>query len=310
MGKSQSEILVSIGFPVYNARKRLGRALDSLLAQTHANFELILSDNGSTDGTDELCREYAKKDPRIRLSPNSKNIGMFKNFSKVLHEAKGEYFMWAAADDQWKPEFIASMLAELEANPEAGVSMCAARRLRPDDTFIDEIRFPGRLDPNPKSNLSMSLSMISSVKYNLYVYGLFRRETLTKAIAGSREMPSSERWMLCRMALGRRFRYVDEILYIRTNHRIHFAKRYPGDPYGLAKRRSEARIVDLRPVADTFRIVLKANYIPFRRKLFLPLVLARLSYYKIKWALVVSWRKRFGRVKPPAEAVEAGGKNK
>ncbi len=307
MGNNQSDIFVSIGFPAYNARERMARALDSLLAQTHANFELILADNASTDGTDELCREYAAKDPRIRLSPNRENIGMFKNFDKVLREAKGEYFMWAAADDQWKPEFIATMLAELEANPDAGVAMCAARRLRPDDTFIDEIRFQGRLDPNNKSNLSMSLSMISSVKYNLYVYGLFRREILVQAIAGSREMPSSERWMLCRMALGRRFRYIDEILYIRTNHRIHFAKRYPGDPYGLAKRRSEARIIDLRPVTDTFKLVLKADYIPFRRKLFLPLILAKLACFKIKWTIIPAWRKRFGHEDPPAEAAKAGG---
>ncbi|MDY7000659.1 MAG: glycosyltransferase family 2 protein [Thermodesulfobacteriota bacterium] len=294
---------VSIGFPVYNARGQIARAMDSLLAQSHANFELILADNASTDGTAEICREYAARDSRIRFYANEQNIGMFKNFSQVLAKAKGEYFMWGAADDYWHPEFVATLLAELENNPESGVAMCAARRVRPDETFIDEIRFNGSLNPNEKSNLAMSLAMISSVKYNLYIYGLFRRDILARAIVNSREMPSSERWLLRRLALARGFRYVDEILYVRTNHRIHFSKRYPGDSYGQAKRGSEAKMIDLRPLADMFSKVIRANYIPPGRKIFLPLILAKLFCFKLKWSLILAWRNRFKQsASPGAEA--------
>jgi glycosyltransferase involved in cell wall biosynthesis len=91
--------LVSIGMPVYNGEKYLRQALDSLLTQTYENFELIISDNASTDGTQEICLEYAARDKRIQYHQNIYNRGAVWNFNKVLELASGEYFMWAAYDD-------------------------------------------------------------------------------------------------------------------------------------------------------------------------------------------------------------------
>jgi glycosyltransferase involved in cell wall biosynthesis len=90
---------VSIGMPVYNGELYIREALDSLLAQTFTNFELIISDNASTDGTEAICNEYATSDARIRYVRHSVNRGAIVNFQFVLDEAIGEYFMWAAADD-------------------------------------------------------------------------------------------------------------------------------------------------------------------------------------------------------------------
>ena len=101
---------VSIGMPVYNGELFIREALDSLLAQTFTDFELIISDNCSTDGTEAICREYADKDSRIRYVRQAENRGATANFKFVLDEAVGEYFMWAAADDVWDKSWIESLL--------------------------------------------------------------------------------------------------------------------------------------------------------------------------------------------------------
>ena len=91
--------LVTVGMPVYNGEKFIREALDALLAQTYTDFELIISDNASTDGTEASCRGYAGRDSRIRYVRQSENRGLIANFQFLLDEAAGKYFMWAAADD-------------------------------------------------------------------------------------------------------------------------------------------------------------------------------------------------------------------
>ena len=110
---------VSIGMPVYNGEKYIREALDSLLAQTFTDFELIISDNASTDGTEAICREYAARDPRIRYVRQSENRGPTANFHFVLDEAVGEYFMWAAYDDLWGNHFLAQALGRMNS-PDVG----------------------------------------------------------------------------------------------------------------------------------------------------------------------------------------------
>ena len=97
---------VSIGMPVYNGEPFIRKAIDSLINQTFKDFELIISDNSSTDCTEEICRQYAEQDIRIRYVRQSQNIGATANFEFVLDEALGKYFMWAAADDVRSHDFI------------------------------------------------------------------------------------------------------------------------------------------------------------------------------------------------------------
>ena len=108
---------VSIGMPVFNGERTLLAALDSLLAQSFTDFELIISDNASTDQTESICREYAARDNRIRYVRQGTNIGAAANFKFVLAEARGEYFMWAACDDMRSPNFVEVNARFLSANP-------------------------------------------------------------------------------------------------------------------------------------------------------------------------------------------------
>ena len=108
--------ILGIGLPVHNGEKFIRNALDSILSQTFRDFELIISDNASTDSTATICQEYVKKDIRIHYVRQSKNIGSIFNFNFLLQEAKSKYFMWAASDDYWDPTFIEKNIRVLESD--------------------------------------------------------------------------------------------------------------------------------------------------------------------------------------------------
>ncbi|WP_214401530.1 glycosyltransferase family 2 protein [Pseudonocardia lacus] len=107
---------LSIGLPVYNGEEYLAEALDSLLGQTYRDFELIISDNASTDGTADLCRHYAA-DPRIRYLRQPRNIGCAGNHNVVFEVARGELFKWASDDDLYGRDLLRRCIAVLDENP-------------------------------------------------------------------------------------------------------------------------------------------------------------------------------------------------
>ena len=111
-----SESLLTIGVPVFNGEKTISRCIDSLLKQTFDDFKLIISDNASTDSTQKICEDYAKKDNRIQYIKQKKNIGQLTNFNFLLNNSATKYFMWAAADDNWDPHFVKKNLDVLESD--------------------------------------------------------------------------------------------------------------------------------------------------------------------------------------------------
>lgn len=113
--------LVSVGLPVWNGEKYLPATLESLLSQTFTDFELIISDNGSTDRTPEICQAAASRDPRVRYSRFPENIGAAKNYNHTFALARGRYFKWAAHDDLLKPRYLEACVAEFERHPETVV---------------------------------------------------------------------------------------------------------------------------------------------------------------------------------------------
>lgn len=109
---------VSIGLPVYNGEKYISESMDALLGQTFEDFELIISDNASTDSTGDICREYATRDSRVRYIRQPRNIGLSPNHNFVVDEARGEYFKWAAADDLYARDLLLSCVSALDEHPE------------------------------------------------------------------------------------------------------------------------------------------------------------------------------------------------
>lgn len=174
--------LVSIGMPVRNGEPFLRQALESLLRQDHHHIELLISDNASTDGTRQICTELAATDDRVTYHRHPGDVGVMANFNAVLKAARGEYFMWAAADDLWEPEYVSTLLALLESDPRAVLAFCKIDnvdadgvttrtypdilRLASDDTFDRLTRFMIQDEESGKANL---------------IYGLTRRAALHAA---------------------------------------------------------------------------------------------------------------------------------
>jgi glycosyltransferase involved in cell wall biosynthesis len=101
--------------PVRNGEAFIRQGIESLLGQTMSEIELIISDNASTDATEAICRELAKRDTRLRYCRTDRNIGMQANFARVLDLATAPYFMWGCHDDQWDPSYVAKMLEVLDS---------------------------------------------------------------------------------------------------------------------------------------------------------------------------------------------------
>ena len=111
------EIKITIGLPAYNGEKTIKRTIDSILAQTVTNFKLIISDDKSTDSTPQICREYEKKDKRVKYIQKNKNEGWIENFRSLAKKSNTKYFVWISNDDYWDKEFIEKNIDVLETNP-------------------------------------------------------------------------------------------------------------------------------------------------------------------------------------------------
>ena len=108
--------MITVGIPVYNGEQYIQKAINSVLAQSYTNFELIVSDNASTDSTEEICKEFVRNDSRIRYVKQKINKGTDFNFSFVLSKARSKYFVWLAADDYWEPTFLEKNAIVLESD--------------------------------------------------------------------------------------------------------------------------------------------------------------------------------------------------
>ncbi|HYL35385.1 MAG TPA: glycosyltransferase family 2 protein [Bryobacteraceae bacterium] len=104
---------LSIALAVYNGERFVARALDSLLAQSFRNFELIISDDASTDRSGEICQSYASRDARIRYIRQPSNLGMYRNFDFLVHESRGPFYMWAAQDDEWDRDWCRVLMENM-----------------------------------------------------------------------------------------------------------------------------------------------------------------------------------------------------
>lgn len=120
---------VSLGLPVFNGENFLEEAIRSLLAQTFNDFELIISDNASTDRTAEICRTYASQDARIRLFRAEANQGAAPNFNHVAVRAEGRYFKWVAHDDLCAPAYLETCVRVLDEQPDVVLCHTLARHI-------------------------------------------------------------------------------------------------------------------------------------------------------------------------------------
>lgn len=171
--------VVSIGLPVFNGADFLSEALDSILAQELGDFELIISDNASTDGTAEICSEYAARDSRISYTRQSENLGAAKNYNFVFQAASAKYFKWAAHDDLLKPQFLSRCIEKFEEYEVPPVIVY------PRSEFIDETGQVTRPDRKTMHTTSSSPAVrvfraVQAMGLVTSVFGVFHREALAR----------------------------------------------------------------------------------------------------------------------------------
>ncbi len=168
--------LISIGMPVYNGAGFIGVALQSLLDQSYQNFELIVSDNGSTDSTPSICEKFAEKDARVKYIRHKENRGAIENFNYVLDQARGKYFMWAASDDQWDRGWVEALVPLMTDS--VGLAFGQLRTIDGLGNILRE--YPIReFSTNPlHRSLQYFLREETLGKTNL-IYGLWRRDLLS-----------------------------------------------------------------------------------------------------------------------------------
>jgi glycosyltransferase involved in cell wall biosynthesis len=206
---------VSIGLPVFNGENYLEEALDSILAQTYSDFELIISDNASTDRTEEICRAYTARDKRIRYFRNGTNLGAAKNFNRVFELSSGEYFKWATHDDLCAPEYLERCVEILDREPD--IVLCYPKTSIIDEhgEFVENY-FDGFNLRSPKPHERFRDFFHAPGLCNPIV-GLIRASALRRtALIGN--YPSSDRVLLGELALRGRFYEVPERLFFRRKH--------------------------------------------------------------------------------------------
>lgn len=128
---------VSIAIPVYNGERYLAEAIESALAQTYTDFELLIGDNASTDGTPEIIAKYAALDSRIRSFRRPYNLGAGGNFTQLFEDSRGEYFKWLASDDKISPEWLQGCVDALDRKPEASLAYTMLRPIDDEGEVMD-----------------------------------------------------------------------------------------------------------------------------------------------------------------------------
>lgn len=171
--------LVSIGFGTYKGIDYIEKALTCLTTQSYQNIELIISDNGSTDGSGEVCRAFASRDSRIQLYRQERNIGIPSNFNFLLQKANGKYFMWAADDDLWHPDFISTLVKALEENPNAASAMSQVVFFDDNEKRIESLAKQEKTDYSSSTAFKRLIKFVKRFEDSM-TYGLFRRDVIEK----------------------------------------------------------------------------------------------------------------------------------
>lgn len=208
---------VSLGMPVFNGENYIEQAIISILEQTYSDFELIISDNASNDGTAEICRIYAEKDRRVQYYRNDINVGAAKNFNRTVSLAKGEYFKWAAHDDMLAPDYLKRCLQVLE-NDESLI-LCFPGTILVDECgqMIDHyvVRMKNISSGSPVVRFR---DLVLTNHWGVEIFGVFRKGVLdtTGLLAG---FPGSDRKFMAELSLLGRFYEIPEFLFFSRDHR-------------------------------------------------------------------------------------------
>lgn len=316
-------VRVSIGMPVYNGEKYLRATLDCFRRQTFDDFEIIISDNASTDQTESICREYAARDSRIRYLRNARNIGGAANHNRVLALASGEYFKWASHDDLHATHYLEQCVDVLDRDP--SIVLCHSKteyidsngvrinlENRASGPIIDSCGITLNLpadDPPRNLNSPRAYQRFSDVIGKPYVcvniFGLMRSD-IVRSTPGYRQVFGSERLVLAELALKGRFHHLPEYLFSWRVHAQQTTRQA-----GMSRQKRMAPNIRKLPkfkfLPGYCQALWKAPLSPTERAL---CHLALLNQYALK--LSRRWRRaggRSARLQPAKDSISTPERN-
>lgn len=271
---SGSKPLISIGLPVFNGEAYIRQALDSLLAQSYANFEVNICDNASTDRTEGICRLYSAKDKRVRYQRNPRNLGILPNWRRVLELASGDYFMWAAHDDCWSENYLETLLECLLDNPAA--ILAAGKTVYVDGT--GGIR--DNMDPDfaPRrsadQNVGVAKQLLLQHAHN-WLHGLYPRNVVAELSSTffTENAWGSDVLFLLEICLSRQVVGSDEaVIYKRVLGTTH--PRAPNAPKERVRwqcwfAKALMRVILRSPLSPTEKIEITKTYLAYLNWLYL-----------------------------------------
>jgi glycosyltransferase involved in cell wall biosynthesis len=268
---------VCIGVPVYNGGSLFAEMMESLLAQTFADFEIFIADNCSTDDTGVIARGFAERDRRVHYHKNATNIGAYPNFQGMLALIGNfKYFKWAAHDDLYKPTFLEECVNVLESEPDIVLAHTIVEVVdETEDHLLIQHPFYklGRIgsDIDKKGRpvwmmgpLHLAETVDPATRYEEFlnrliacfpIFGVIR----SAALRGVELRPyfGGDRTFLAELVLKGRFRQVDEALFINRYHksvsRLLSTKQQQAFVGGSVKRLSAQRQQQIDLLRAPFR---------------------------------------------------------
>ncbi|GIH22361.1 hypothetical protein Aph01nite_06710 [Acrocarpospora phusangensis] len=204
--------LVSIGLPVRNAEDRLADVVRSVLAQDHQELQLVISDNASTDGTEEVARELARADSRIDYHRQPENIGLLNNFIHVIEHAQGTFFRWIGDDDRLEPHFVSRTLQEFAADERLIlVTTQLSYEVADGSTQVGEYRGTGLRSDDPVERFAEMLRLLNESYLQIDpLYAMMRRAPV--AAIPRRNMLREDEVFATKLALAGPWGHVPEVL--------------------------------------------------------------------------------------------------
>jgi glycosyltransferase involved in cell wall biosynthesis len=286
---------VSIGLPVYNGEKLLRASVESLLQQSFKDFELVITDNASTDNTEAIGRDFMRRDRRVRYFRNPRNIGAAHNFNRALELARGEYFKWAAHDDRLAPDYLEKCVHVLDNDPSI---VCVQARTM----YVD---LKGNQQPSQEKDRRLDSSSPAERFWDVVIethaidefYGVMRRDTLLKT-SGHGPFFGADKVLLAELAMLGRIHAIPERLFLRGAH--------PGQSYLAATTRDlRKKWMDTKAKLSMSEARVFAGYVRAAWSVPLPLrdrakCQLALMYYTFGWN---PWKRRLRRMfkmDPPA----------
>jgi glycosyltransferase involved in cell wall biosynthesis len=205
---------LSIGLPVYNGENYLAESIEALLGQSYEDFELIISDNSSTDGTRDICRRYGKQDSRIRYIRQPRNIGLNPNHNFVVGQARGELFKMASHDDLYARDLLKRCVDALDEHPEAVLAHCWESMIDPSGRVIKVLQYSVAVDAPRAPDRFRSMLFDG---WDDYTYGVMRTAVLLRTrLHGSHHF--ADRTINTELGLHGPFCMVPDWLYFRRDH--------------------------------------------------------------------------------------------